>query len=102
MTPPRILCLDAAREAVMARADAYGTPEALFARIAARWSLTLSTRLTEPLAARDVALLMLDMKQERAIAGGSPDTWTDMAGYSACGAEIDASGPLARRSEALP
>lgn len=71
----------------MARADAYGTPETLFARIAARWSLTLFGRLTAPLEARDVALLMLDMKQERAIAGKTEDTWADIAGYAACAAE---------------
>jgi hypothetical protein len=85
----RLACLDAARAAVTERADDYGRPEALFARIAMRWSLTLSGKLSAALTPREVALLMLDMKVERAIAGKSPDTWADIAGYAACGAEID-------------
>lgn len=90
IAPPRVDCLERARAAVLERADAYGRPEDLFTAIAARWSLTLRSKLTAPIAAREVALLMDDMKTERIVAGGTDDCWVDKAGYAACGFEVDA------------
>lgn len=78
-------CLDLARSAVTERGAAYGKPEELFGRIAARWSLTLGT----PVTAKQVALCMIDLKVERVIAGKSPDSWVDICGYAACGYEVD-------------
>lgn len=78
-------CLELAKAAVTQRADAYGKPEFLFARIAQRWSLTLGVQIS----ARQVVLCMLDMKQERAIAGRQPDTPVDISGYGAILYEID-------------
>jgi len=102
IAPPRIECLDLARKAVLDRADSYGRPEDLFSTIAARWSLTLRNKLREPLAARDVALLMLDMKQERAIAGTSLDTACDISGYGACLYEIDAKRGVGAADGVIP
>jgi Domain of unknown function (DUF6378) len=86
--PPRKRCLELATGAVTQRAADYGAPHDLFGRIARRWSLTLGV----PITARQVALLMMDMKIERAIAGTGADTPIDIAGYAACLYEIDRRG----------
>jgi uncharacterized protein DUF6378 len=83
---PRLSCLQGAADAVVDRAASYGKPHLLFTRIAKRWSLTLGIEVT----ARQVAMLMIDMKQERAIAGLKGDSAIDIAGYAACLYEIDA------------
>lgn len=85
VAPPRVQCLEQAREAVLGRADDYGRPEDLFSAIAARWSLTLGISIT----ARLVALCMIDMKTARLCAGIKSDSWVDIAGYAACGFEVD-------------
>ncbi len=93
MKTGRDRCLALALDAVKSRSDAYGAPEALFERIAARWRLTLAGSLDpdHPLTGRHVALMMIDLKVERALAGNTEDSWVDIAGYAACGAEIDGS-----------
>jgi hypothetical protein len=85
VTWPRENCLDLAKVAVVARASAYGKPEDLFARIARRWSLTLGV----PISARQVAIMMVDMKVERALVDTGVDHPIDIAGYAACLYEID-------------
>ena len=83
--------LTAATVAVSDRAASYGRPENLFSRIATRWNLTLTHRMgwIVNLTPADVALLMIDLKVERLIANeGHEDSWVDIAGYAACGAEI--------------
>lgn len=78
-------CLDAAGKAVLTdRAREYGHPEDSFALIAALWSrytgLDISTA--------DVAAMMILLKLARV--EGNPrhmDSWVDIAGYAACGAE---------------
>lgn len=87
----RAECLAAAEKAVGARGAAYGKPLPFFTKVAKRWSLTLGVEITP----RCVVLCMLDLKQERAIAGGplltsTFDTLVDIAGYAALLAEIDA------------
>jgi Domain of unknown function (DUF6378) len=84
-TWPREDCLDLAKIAVVARGTAYGKPEDLFARIAQRWSLTLGVEVS----ARQVALMMIDMKIERALTDTGVDHPIDIAGYAACLYEID-------------
>jgi hypothetical protein len=85
VTWPREECLDLVKIAVVARGTAYGKPEDLFARIAQRWSLTLGA----PVSARQVAVMMMDMKIERALADTGADHPIDIAGYAACLYEID-------------
>lgn len=64
----------------------YGTPEDNFAEIAALWSVYLRTKLKP----KDVAVLMMLMKIARIKTGNAKsDNWIDIAGYAACGGEIE-------------
>lgn len=83
--PGRTRCLERAHEAVVERAGAYGPPIPFFAAVARRWSLTLGVEVR----AQDVVLCLIDMKMERAKAGGGVDTFGDIAGYAAIGFELD-------------
>ena len=81
-------CLDAAAKAVLTdRAREYGHPEDSFGLIAALWS-----RYTErEISSADVAVMMILLKIARI--EGNPrhaDSWVDIAGYAACGAECAA------------
>ena len=81
-------CLDAAAKAVLTdRAREYGHPEDCFGLIAALWS-----RYTErDISSADVAVMMILLKLARI--EGNPrhvDSWVDIAGYAACGAECAA------------
>lgn len=79
------------------RQNAYGDAEDSFADIAAVWSIQLGGRLTGPLTAVDVALLMAGLKLCRL--KGNPthrDSLIDLAGYGICGAGIVANGEPAR------
>lgn len=78
-------CLDVARVAVVERAGAYGSPAPFFAAVARRWSLTLGIDVTP----RQVILCLVDMKLQRALSGGGLDTFADIAGYAACGFELE-------------
>ncbi len=80
----------------MNRQDQYGNPENNFDTIANFWSKYLASagvlsgeNNTINLTAHDVAAMMILVKVSR-IANGNPkkDNWTDIAGYSACGAEL--------------
>lgn len=68
------------------RDDEYGGPEDNFSRIAALWSAYLGTDV----GAEDVAIMMVLLKISRLAASfyESMDSWVDIAGYAACGAEI--------------
>lgn len=77
--------LDAAKAAVADRGLNYGSPEDNFDRIAKLWAAYLG----HPVSAHDVASLMVLMKVARL--QNSPthlDSWTDIAGYAACGATL--------------
>lgn len=63
----------------------YGSPEKSFDLIAQYWSVYLGQELKPT----DVAALMILFKVARQQNGSKPDNWVDIAGYSACGAEID-------------
>jgi len=79
-------CLDKAKEIVNgARQENYGSPEKNFANIALYWSVYLSRDIKPT----DVALMMVLMKLARL--QNKPDhddSWIDIAGYAANGAEI--------------
>jgi|GEM_PF-902404 len=76
--------LEAARDAIMTREPNYGNSTDAFAHIAACWSAILSVDVK----VHHVALCMIALKTIRA--ANDPehgDTWIDIAGYAACGAE---------------
>ena len=77
------------------RDEQYGTPEDSFKVIAELWTVYLNGREisgteTVYVFAKDVAVMMALLKIAR-IAGGDSksDNWIDLAGYAACGGEID-------------
>lgn len=78
-------CLDAAAECVLKdRASQYGKVENNFERIADFWEAYLHV----PVSALDVAMMMALLKIARARANpGHADSFVDLAGYAACGAE---------------
>lgn len=89
--------LDAASKAVnVSRLSVYGTPEENFARIARLWNVHLINRGivapdTEdvPLSCADVAMMLTLLKVARLCNEESHlDSWTDIAGYAACGADV--------------
>ncbi len=70
------------------RQENYGTPEDNFNRIADLWSIYLEMPMQ--LTAADMAAMMVLFKVARLNNGtGTMDTWIDMAGYAACGGEVD-------------
>ena len=84
--------LDAAKQCVCTDRDQkYGSPEDNFALIAKLWSeyLHATTGGEIEVSAYDVAAMMSLLKIAR-IATGAPkaDSWIDLAGYAACGGEI--------------
>lgn len=83
----RLDTLKAAAECVCgSREEDYGSPEDNFGVIAALWTAYTGTDITP----KDVAMMMALLKIARAKAGSKPDTYVDLAGYAACGAEISA------------
>lgn len=79
-------CLDAAADCVLRNRQAhYDTPERNFERIATIWSVIFG----HPVEPAQVALAMAAVKLAR-LAGnlGHVDSWVDLAGYAACGAEV--------------
>lgn len=86
----RLDTLKAAAECVCgSREEDYGSPEDNFAVIAGLWTEYTGTDVTP----KDVAMMMALLKIARAKAGDKPDTYVDLAGYAACGAEISGREP---------
>jgi hypothetical protein len=79
-------CLDAAARCVLRdRNVTHGSPEESFLKIAKGWSVIKGIEITSV----DVALMMAWLKIVRASGNpGHEDSWTDLAGYAACGAEL--------------
>nr|DAK90402.1 MAG TPA: hypothetical protein [Caudoviricetes sp.] len=73
----------------------YGTPEDNFETIAGLWKTYLSRACVDEaggvyIDANDVAMMMALLKIARIAAGGEKaDSWIDLAGYAACGAECE-------------
>jgi hypothetical protein len=83
--------LDLAKNAAADRGLNYGKPEDNFNRIALRWRTHIKNRFGPdvPIDATSVAIMCADLKLARL--ENSPahlDSWVDLAGYAACGAEI--------------
>ena len=82
----RLECLETAIECVCGdRAESYGNVEDNFKTVAALWSDYLGVDVWE----RDVAAMMILLKVARVKAGKKNDNWVDIAGYAACGSELD-------------
>lgn len=81
--------LDAARRCVCGdREQDYGSPESNFQRIADLWNAYWSTNAIR---AQDVAAMLALLKIARIRSGNAKeDNWVDLAGYAACGGEIEA------------
>ena len=68
------------------REQDYGSPESNFERIAEFWS----TYSGYPFDAKDVAAMLALLKIARISSGhAKADNWVDLAGYAACGGEIE-------------
>ena len=88
--------LEAASKAVHAEDmdHDYGSPENNFETIADLWSTYLEAAYDEDttiacLSSRDVAAMMILLKVARVATSEKADNWVDIAGYAACGGEID-------------
>ena len=82
--------LEAAAKCVVGdREEDYGSPEQNFERIAAFWNIYLGGG---DINAKDVAAMLALLKIARIASGhAKSDNWVDLAGYAACGGEIEAS-----------
>ena len=98
--PKRGEMLDMAKAIVGGeRQDQYGGPEDSFATIADLWQTYLEYRQAVTgkeveLSPADVAIMMMLLKTARLIhSPAHVDSWIDIAGYAACGCEIESGGP---------
>jgi len=76
------------------RDEEYGNPENNFATIAGLWNEYLKKKPQERgetvLNAADIAAMMILLKVARISSGHSKaDNWVDIAGYAACGGELE-------------
>lgn len=94
--------LEAARKCVCGdREQDYGGPERSFGVIGQFWETYLQEKCLEPrcdgpldvhILPEDVAAMMCLFKLARIATGhGKADNWIDLAGYAACGGELEAS-----------
>lgn len=83
--------LDTAKACVCGdREQDYGSPERNFERIATLWTVYLDDVLSVVLAPQDVAAMMALVKISRIASGNAKaDNWVDLAGYAACGGELE-------------
>ena len=78
--------LEKARQCVCGDRDMqYGSPEESFKRIADYWSVYLGNTVS----AKDVAIMMILFKVAREENKDKADNWIDIAGYAACGGELN-------------
>lgn len=83
--------LEAAQTCVCGdREQDYGSPEDNFKRIADLWNIYLGERLCVNIDAEDVAAMLALLKIARIASGNAKkDNWVDLAGYAACGGELE-------------
>lgn len=95
--------LEAARVCVCGeREQDYGSPERNFQTIADLWAAYLQGVWKEIdfLEAKDVAAMMALVKIARIASGhGKADNWVDLAGYAACGGELEEELRIAEASK---
>lgn len=69
------------------REEDYGSHENNFERIASFWNTYLGVDAIEP---KDVAAMLALLKIDRIASGhAKTDNWIDLAGYAACGGELE-------------
>ena len=74
------------------REQDYGTPEMNFLSIANMWNTYIARTGHRYLDAKDVAAMLALLKIIRIASGhAKADNWIDLAGYAACGGEIEIS-----------
>lgn len=83
---------EAARCVCLDRQNQYGTPENSFALVADFWNKYVGVSNIKP---RDVAAMLALLKIARIRKGVKDDNWVDLAGYAACGGELDDQKPKA-------
>ena len=72
------------------RESDYGTPEQNFRTIALLWSVYIQRIGRGYLEDKDVAAMLALLKIARIASGhAKADNWIDLAGYAACGGEIE-------------
>lgn len=83
--------LEAAAKCVCGdREQDYGSPENNFDRIAIMWKAYLAGKGIAEIKAKDVAAMLALLKIARIASGhAKEDNWIDLAGYAACGCEIE-------------
>lgn len=76
------------------RAVQHGDKEDVHQQIADHWNVYLGSRLTLPITALDVALMMIELKIARAKGAGrtNQDNYIDIAGYAGVAGEIALNG----------
>lgn len=73
------------------REQDYGSPEKNFETIANLWNAYLDARPSNVIVPHDVAAMLALLKVARIASGhAKKDNWVDLAGYAACGGEIEA------------
>lgn len=89
----------ATKYVVQSREEDYGSPEGNFKLIAQLWQSYLSAgnnlapELEIYIGSKDVAAMLALLKIARIATGsGKVDNWIDLAGYAACGGEIETMG----------
>lgn len=83
--------LDRAKRIVVGdREQDYGSPEDSFQTCADLWEAYISHCGCHPISAKDVAVMLALLKIARIAQGhAKEDNWVDLAGYAACGGEIE-------------
>ena len=72
------------------REQDYGNPENNFRTIANLWNAYFNGKITSNLKPHDVAAMLALLKIARIGSGhAKDDNWVDLAGYAACGGEIE-------------
>ena len=90
----RSILRDAEKCVVGDRDQDYGSPENSFAVIGKLWGIYLEEKCLRDghitILPEDTAALMCLFKTARVVTGhGKTDNWVDLAGYAACGGEIE-------------
>lgn len=86
MTREDIL-IEASKQIDGSRKEDYGSTENNFGIIAKFWNCYLNTNIIE---SKDVAAMMALLKIARISSGhAKSDNWVDLAGYAACGGELE-------------
>jgi phage gp36-like protein len=95
MSEAHRICSEAAELVMGSRAGQHGPKVRNHQNIADHWNAYLGERLTMPLTALDVALMMVELKIARTkLSGGrsNRDNYVDMAGYAGVAGEIALNG----------